>query len=477
MWSRRLTNMLNGHADDLEWGLCPLSSRNPPSQEARDRFPRIDSDQRGPCRKRPLDKYDLDPFIHWLDLRMGRTPASRLSKSPSQPAYIPSANINPHVHEHVAPRSRAWSTSRASAAPAKDLNSSLLTQVPAPAATPPPALRRHYSPGARPLHPPDHRARGFHLLLKPTHRRQQHLPTRCDRAGGTSGSSFPEEEKQPSSSSTASDTSARISRASTGSSYPRAYRSHADTVAKPRTFRGQANGADRDPQDHQVPKPGLLGQHGGRTSVLAVLVPHVAPGPVPEATIEALRSQVVKLQGEKEQLIKEHHEALDAQKTALRELKEQAMQAASKRHEQAQGCPVGCSRLSQEYDRLVMKIDALAFQHFPDSQAHAVKKVMEDRVAREFPNMDAHWDRYDYLVALSARVQHMRSVDRLLADLPAAAIQVFKVLWPEEELPENITLTPTGSGTPGAGFASGNAPRLVPELTWRCAPQAPGTRI
>nr|XP_051221717.1 uncharacterized protein LOC127339969 [Lolium perenne] len=90
----------------------------------------------------------------------------------------------------------------------------------------------------------------------------------------------------------------------------------------------------------------------------------------------------------------------------------------------------------REYDRLVMKIDALALQHFPDSQAHAVKKVMEDRVAREFPNMDAHWDGYDYLVALSARVQHMRSVDRLLGDLPDASIQLFKVLWPEEEMPE-----------------------------------------
>jgi hypothetical protein len=83
----------------------------------------------------------------------------------------------------------------------------------------------------------------------------------------------------------------------------------------------------------------------------------------------------------------------------------------------------------------------LPVEHFPESQVYALKKVREDRIAREFPNLDAHWDGYDYLVALSARVQHMRSVDRLLADLPAAAIQVFKVLWPEEELPGNITLT------------------------------------
>nr|XP_051197081.1 uncharacterized protein LOC127310442 [Lolium perenne] len=77
-----------------------------PSQEslhARARFPRIDSDRRGPCRKRPLDKYDPDPVIHWLDLRMGRTPSSRLGKSPPEPADTPSASNNPQIHEHEPP--------------------------------------------------------------------------------------------------------------------------------------------------------------------------------------------------------------------------------------------------------------------------------------------------------------------------------------------------------------------------------------
>nr|XP_051201767.1 uncharacterized protein LOC127315307 [Lolium perenne] len=122
---------------------------------------------------------------------------------------------------------------------------------------------------------------------------------------------------------------------------------------------------------------------------------------VPEATIEALRSQVVKLQGEKEQLIKEHHEALDAQKTALRELKEQAMQAALQHEQALKDARVAAeARLAEvvedstnsntvltaeleeekkarkaaerlidvmttdhkEYDRLVMQIDALAFR-------------------------------------------------------------------------------------------------------------------
>ncbi|KAK1613315.1 hypothetical protein QYE76_036988 [Lolium multiflorum] len=48
---------------------------------------------------------------------------------------------------------------------------------------------------------------------------------------------------------------------------------------------------------------------------------------IPEASIEALKDQVAKLQAEKEQLIRDHQEALDAQKDISRELKDQAMQA------------------------------------------------------------------------------------------------------------------------------------------------------
>ncbi|KAK1665329.1 hypothetical protein QYE76_053488 [Lolium multiflorum] len=69
---------------------------------AKDRFPGIESDRRGRCRKRGLDKFDPDPVIFWRDSKMGRTPA-RLGKSPPEPADVPSANIKPQVHEHVAP--------------------------------------------------------------------------------------------------------------------------------------------------------------------------------------------------------------------------------------------------------------------------------------------------------------------------------------------------------------------------------------
>ncbi|KAK1599269.1 hypothetical protein QYE76_008188 [Lolium multiflorum] len=89
--------------ENWEWGLRPLSSTNPPTQEAKDRFPGIESDKRGRCRKRGLDKFDPDPVIFWKDLKMGRTPAARLGKAPPEPSDVPSANLNPQVHEHVAP--------------------------------------------------------------------------------------------------------------------------------------------------------------------------------------------------------------------------------------------------------------------------------------------------------------------------------------------------------------------------------------
>nr|XP_051214365.1 uncharacterized protein LOC127332146 [Lolium perenne] len=94
----------------------------------------------------------------------------------------------------------------------------------------------------------------------------------------------------------------------------------------------------------------------------------------------------------------------------------------------------------KEYDRLVVQTDVLALMLFPDSQAHAHNKVAERRVAQEMSNPDAPWDPYDHLVALSARIQHMRAVDRHLVDLPDRTMEIFKDLWPEEAVPVNVTL-------------------------------------
>ncbi|KAK1692635.1 hypothetical protein QYE76_009332 [Lolium multiflorum] len=623
--------------DDWEWGLRPLSSTNPPTKEARDRFPRIDSDQRGPCRKRPLDKVDPDPFVPWYDLKMGRLPTQR----PAGP--------EPQVHEHVAPLqaevgdeflNKLMPQSKKNKAPSADAGPS---QAP-PAKRPRtevlggkqvgtkrykhkkmpvssgPALELGSKPegsagSARTSTPPPHSSpapsgagntsasppggttsSGRAAPTPPDHRAEEDLTsppeTQDTGASNTGADDTTAGQAEPL---TAPDTSALASSAPqpetltlepTGTT-PTPSPSQGPPAAKPtppKITQFLKPGASRGRCGWQrinrlaafsaacracaaaAPKPsGLLGRivelkREGKD--LGHLLPYAqkwndadisastrglgkdrlpAPDPagprsteehfmrlkravkefdsawydatsnvvstadarkqlfeellwehrdlaeahshcqaVPEATIEALKAQIATLQGEKEQLIKEHHEALDVQKTASRELKEQAMQAALQ-HDQAlkDAQAAAEARLAEvvedstnsntvltteleeerkarkaaerlievmttdhkEYDRLVMQIDALALQHFPDSQAHAVKKVMEDRVARKFPNMDAHWDGYDYLVALSARVQHMRSVDRTLVDLPDAAIQIFKVLWPEEAMPANITLT------------------------------------
>ena len=77
---------------------------------------------------------------------------------------------------------------------------------------------------------------------------------------------------------------------------------------------------------------------------------------------------------------------------------------------------------------------------FPDSQAFAHKKVTERRAEQALSNPDAPWDAYDHLVALAARISHMRAVDRHLVELPDRAMQIFKVLWPGEAVPANLTL-------------------------------------
>lgn len=77
---------------------------------------------------------------------------------------------------------------------------------------------------------------------------------------------------------------------------------------------------------------------------------------------------------------------------------------------------------------------------FPDSQAFAVKKVGERRVLQAYENLGAPWDPYDHLVALNARVSHMRCVDRNLSDIPQVATQLYRTLWPGEEVPDTFSL-------------------------------------
>ncbi|XP_071676833.1 uncharacterized protein [Lolium perenne] len=70
---------------------------------AKDRFPRIDADRRGPCVKRALDSVDPDPYIRWQDLKMGRTKASRLGKSVPEPSGSSDDLTLLEIHEHAPP--------------------------------------------------------------------------------------------------------------------------------------------------------------------------------------------------------------------------------------------------------------------------------------------------------------------------------------------------------------------------------------
>ena len=69
-----------------------------------------------------------------------------------------------------------------------------------------------------------------------------------------------------------------------------------------------------------------------------------------------------------------------------------------------------------------------------------MKKVAEHRAKQAGANLGAPWDSYDHLVALSARISHMRSVDRNLSDIPEVASQLFKTLWPGEVVPDTFSL-------------------------------------
>ncbi|KAK1615027.1 hypothetical protein QYE76_020544 [Lolium multiflorum] len=174
---------------------------------------------------------------------------------------------------------------------------------------------------------------------------------------------------------------------------------------------------------------------------------------IPEASIDALKEQLANAQLEKEQLIKQHQEELSAQKTSYQELKSQLIQlgldhakvleaaeaeAAAKMNEaleEASNSTVvlqaeleelakarkaaeeKVARLEEEHkecNQLILQTDALAHRLFPDSQTHAVKKVNARRTTQGQANLAVPWTPHDHLVALNARVSHMRAIDRNL---------------------------------------------------------------
>ncbi|KAK1678107.1 hypothetical protein QYE76_038955 [Lolium multiflorum] len=662
-----------GPGDPTKITGLPLSKKD----VAKDRFPGIESDKRGRCRKRGLDKFDPDPVIFWRDLKMGRTPAARLGKSPPDPADVPSANVNPQVHEHVAPLQAEAGQEFVDKLMAQGQKNKTPASMPAqanlllPSASGPnlsrvsPALKLGSRPegsagSARTSTPPPHSSpapsgagnisasplggttsSGRAAPTPPNLRAEEDLaspPETQDTGASNMGAGkepagraepsvppVPEKKKKKKTSSKAApetsvpatstptpppETSApEVTGATptppptqgppaTAPKPPPASLKITDFL-KPGASRGKA--ADGSASSGSQPlvlhvgpaaavvqhKPsGLLGRivdlkREGKE--LGHLLPYAqkwndadisaatrglgkdrlpAPDPAgprsteehftrlkhavkefdsawydatsnvvstadarkalfeellwehrdlaeahnkcqafPEASLEALKAQVAALQAEKEQLIRDHQKALEAQKEISRELKDQAIQAgvrhaeelkaaeaaaearlnealedagnanvvlqaeleegakalkaaegkaakahkaaaaeATKAQKAAEGEVARLKAEQKKYDLLVTRTDALALRLFPDSQAHAINKVAEHRAQQAGNNLGAPWDPYDHLVALNARVSHMRSVDRNLSDIPEVASQLFKTLWPGEVVPDTFSL-------------------------------------
>ncbi|KAM0920905.1 hypothetical protein ACQ4PT_007153 [Festuca glaucescens] len=77
---------------------------------------------------------------------------------------------------------------------------------------------------------------------------------------------------------------------------------------------------------------------------------------------------------------------------------------------------------------------------FPNSQERAVVTVSKLRAESSASDADTPWTAEDHLAALYSRITHMRIVDRHLVQLPEAALQVFKCLWPGEPVPDDLNI-------------------------------------
>ncbi|KAK1683373.1 hypothetical protein QYE76_044221 [Lolium multiflorum] len=515
--------------ENWEWGLRPLSSTNPPTQEAKDRFPGIESDKRGRCRKRGLDKFDPDPVIFWKDLKMGRTPAARLGKAPPEPSDVPSANLNPQVHEHVAPlqaeagkefvdklmaqgqknKTPASDAGSSQAPPAKRFRTepvagkvvamrrhkgkqmptatgpalklgprpegsagSARTSTPPPHSSPAPSgagntsaspLGGTTSSGRAAPTPPDPRAEeDFASPPETQDTGASNMGAGKEPAGRAEPSVPPVLEKKKrkkTSSKTAPEASAPETSAPPPPPETSAPEATGPTPTPPPTQGAPATAPKPPPASLKITdylKPGASrgkATDGSASSGSQPLVLHTGPAAmVVQDKPSGLLGRIVELKRGGQDLgpllpYAQRWNAADIS-AATRGLGKDRLPAPD---------PAGPRSTEEHFSRLkraVKEFDSAWYDAtanvvvssinfswlFPDSQAHAIKKVAEHRAQQAGNNLGAPWDPYDHLVALSARISHMRSVDRNLSDIPEVASQLFKTLWPGEAVPETFSL-------------------------------------
>ncbi|KAK1613042.1 hypothetical protein QYE76_036715 [Lolium multiflorum] len=528
---------------DWEWGLLPLSAMNPPTAETCERFPRITAEAlQGPIRKRALDEEDPDPLAAGHKHKMGRTHTSRpdLPSASADPPIVEHATpleamvgqefldkLATRGQKKKAPAPEAGTSeapppkrSRTETVAGKVVTSKRYRKREMPVSSGPPlkiaksatGMRPESTEGARQPHlltpspaPPGAGTSASHGEATQTHRKLPHLhrlllPAHQPPAGlQLHRKTLPRWPAPPALLLRLASLVLHAPRAHmaekrpqlrwAGSpSSPAAEPTHlADYAEKWNRASVPIDGSGKDYRWLILPGPGAPNTFDTRKRLFEELLwehrelseAHSKCQAVPEATVKDLTDQLATLKAEKEQLAKEHQEALDAQRKVTAELKDKLMESEVRHSQELKDAKAAAelklddtlkeftnssavlrTELEEEskarkaaeeriaalttdqaaYDQLVVQADALAFKLFPDSQVHASKKVAEYRAKQPTTNPDAPWDSYEHLVALAARICHMRAVDRHLVELPERAIEIFKVLWPEEAVPVNLTL-------------------------------------
>ncbi|KAK1642843.1 hypothetical protein QYE76_060648 [Lolium multiflorum] len=341
----------------------------PLKHRAKDRFPLIQAERRGICVKCALDSFDPDPYICWKDLKMGKTPAARLGRSPPKPTGSSDDLSMLEIHEHAPPLRAEAGHEFVDKLMAKRTSCRYLmprTRIPVPATSAP----RNKLPGGRSLR-----------LLPSSKRRQlprrklprRKAPTWVTRPALPFSTNHPDATARRSSHQALQGCSycaaAQDLQAHQGGGLQRPFRRPAtvlhvskaagDTATRPRLLgritsfaRGPGlghllpyaqkwNAADMTPATRGLGKDRLpahdpvgdrsrltLGRPSLRSSYgnTGTSLRHTTSAKIPEASIEALKEQLAAAQREKDQLIRRHQEELSAQKTSYQELKSQLIQ-------------------------------------------------------------------------------------------------------------------------------------------------------
>ncbi|KAK1616392.1 hypothetical protein QYE76_021909 [Lolium multiflorum] len=176
---------------------------------------------------------------------------------------------------------------------------------------------------------------------------------------------------------------------------------------------------------------------------------------IPEASLEALRTQLAAAKEEKDKLVRQHQEELDAQKTSYQKLKEQLIQLGldhAKALETAESAAE--ARLNEALEdagnaNVVLQAEL--------EEAAKARKVAEDKAAQ----LDAEQKEYDLLTYAIKKVGERRVLQ---------AHKNLGLFGLGNKCQTPSPLSATASRVPAEESGSGSALLPVPEQTQRFAP-------